>query len=408
MNVLLLTDIPPCRSLTAGLVLDQLVRFLPKGSVSSFCVVSPVYNARLSEDLDWIPVAYRKKPYEHWAGLPKQLQKSASLFFESYNSLIATKKIAKEVASFGKKFNVDLLWCVLQGQTMIRLAVPAAKALGVPLHTQVWDPPGWWLRANGVDPYSTRRILEDFDAAVSYSRVTATASWAMADYYKHRYGVHTTPFIPGIDISYALSPARDIHTHEKIIIALAGQIYATDSWNGLIRALDSVGWQINGRKVVIRLLGRNITVTTDRMMNIEFLGWHDQVQTLQLLAEADILYCPYWFDPTFADEAKLSFPSKLTTYLAAGRPVLFHGPDYASPAKFLVENKAGLCCHSLAEKDIIDAIQLLAQNSHLYGDVTINGRKAFEKYLTLDNLILSFANFLQVDPSFLRRPENNI
>src|SRR6266446_1772314 len=64
MKILLLTDIPPCKNFTAGLVLDQLVRFLPPGSVACFAVVNPEVNARLSVDLNWIPVEYVKKPRE--------------------------------------------------------------------------------------------------------------------------------------------------------------------------------------------------------------------------------------------------------------------------------------------------------------------------------------------------------
>ena len=58
------------------------------------------------------------------------------------------------------------------------------------------------------------------------------------------------------------------------------------------------------------------------------------------LRTADLLYCPYWFDPGFERPCRLSFPSKLSTYLKTGVPVLFHGPEYASPRIFLEQNDA--------------------------------------------------------------------
>jgi glycosyltransferase involved in cell wall biosynthesis len=114
-----------------------------------------------------------------------------------------------------------------------------------------------------------------------------------------------------------------------------------------------------------------------------------------------VLYCPYWFDSNFKDEAKLSFPSKLTTYLAAGRPVFFHGPEYSSPARFLRENEAGLCCYSLSTEEIIKTLTKLVSDKRQYMMLSQNGSVAFKEYLTLESMRRSFADFLQVDQDFL-------
>jgi glycosyltransferase involved in cell wall biosynthesis len=135
-------------------------------------------------------------------------------------------------------------------------------------------------------------------------------------------------------------------------------------------------------------------MSANKGARIEFLGWHSQVETIELLSEADILYCPYWFDPVFVTEARLCFPSKLITYLAAGRPVLFHGPSYASPARFLKEHNAALFCHSLVPSEVAAALQLLVLDKDLYRQTADNGRKAFEEHLTLAAAKKSFFEFL--------------
>jgi len=394
-RILLLTDIPPCKNLTAGLVLDQLCRFLPEGSVACFSVVNPAIEATISPDLDWIPVEYCKKPMENSGQIfPQPLGTLSSLSINAWHSLVTINSIAKKAVEFGRKHRVDAVWCVLQGQTMIRLALPVAKGLGVPLFTQVWDPPYWWLRENKVDALTSRSVLEQFSRVLQESTACAAASWAMAEQYRTDYSTRALPVIPSLASGLALPPATAVHEGNELIIGLAGQIYSVQEWNALIAALDSVNWKIAGREVRIRLLGRYANLYANGKMHIEFLGWASQAETIKLMSEADILYCPYWFDPVFESEARLSFPSKLTTYLAAGRPVLFHGPAYASPGRFLQDNKAGVCCNSLDKDEIINAIQLLVSDQELYRTLAMNGRSAFDKHLTLTSMKAQFYEFL--------------
>lgn len=387
---------PPCKNYTAGLVLDQLCRFMPRGSISCFSVVNPLITATISPDLAWIPVEYARKPREDGGHLLlTRLGSFSSVFIETYHSLLTINALANKAIAFGKKYGADAVWCILEGQTLIRLARRVAKGLGVPLLAQVWDPPYWWLRENGVDRLTTSLVLKEFTTVLRESAGCATASWAMAEQYSSDFGVKTMPVIPSLDSNLAVPPAAEIHDSKEFIIGLAGQIYSVQEWEALIAALDSVNWQIAGREVRIRLLGRNPVLKATAKVKIEFLGWATQEETIRLMSEADVLYCPYWFDPLFEREARLSFPSKLTTYLAAGRPVLFHGPSYASPAKFLTDNHAGICCNSLGKTHIIDCIMNLIQDRHLYESVAHNGSSAFHKHLTLETMKNNFVRFLE-------------
>jgi hypothetical protein len=375
MKILLLTDMPPCKNFTAGLVLDQLCRFLTEGSIACFTVVNPVINARISSDLDWIPTSYYAKPRENaFRVLPRLLRNFSSFILEGYNSLLKTKPIASKAISFGRDFGADVVWCILEGQTMTRLARPVSRGLRVPLLTHIWDPPSWWLRDNMVNGLSASLVLKEFGKVMRSSAGCAAASWAMAKEYNKQYGTRTVPIIPSIDKKFALPPAKGIHSNNDLIIGIAGQIYASAEWDALIDSLASTDWKICGRDVTIRLVGRNINLRASGKIRFEFLGWRSQDETIQLLSEADVLYCPYWFDSAFEMEARLSFPSKLTTYLASGRPVFFHGPPYASPARFLEEHGAGACCYSLEPNEILKRFEQLVTDVNLYSEITENYR----------------------------------
>ncbi len=403
MKILLLTDMPPCKNFTAGLVLDQLCRFLPRGSIACFCVGLPELNARVSPDLDWIPIRYMNRPWEVlqlFKMLPA-MHSLVNLGLHYFYKGIRLKSIISQVVGYGREVGADILWCPLQGETQIRLALPVSEGLHIPLVTQVYDHPTWILRAYSTPGFLQKKILRKFKTVLNRSRMCATASLPMAEQYHKWYGVNTVPFLPSLDQELALPPARNIHDSHDLIVGLAGQLYATNEWQALLTTLNSVGWKIAGRNVRIRLLGRWVSFNTDSQLHIEYLGWHTQESTIKLLSETDILYCPYSTDKTLETEMSLSFPSKLTTYLAAGRPVFFHGPENSAPAIFLTKNKSGYICSSNSYSAIRDALSVLVNDRELYLNLTHSGRVAFDTYLTLSTLRKQFATFLQVDEEFL-------
>jgi glycosyltransferase involved in cell wall biosynthesis len=403
MKIILMTDMPPCSGYPTGLMLDQLCRFLPKGSIACYAVVNPhLEDARISRDLDWIPIQYREKPNEMAASTPLGVFENAYAFVkESYRAFLNTTKIAADAVKFARQFDPDLLWCVLEGQTMIRLALPVSGRLGITLLSQLYDLPNWWLHQHNLDRLSRTTVLRKFEQVLRRSARCAVASWALAERYEQDYGKRTVPLLPSLDSRLALPPARQVHSGNEFVIGIAGQIYATDAWSSLVRALDSARWELCGRRVKVRLLGRYAHLAADAKMNIEFLGWHSQEETIRLLSETDMLYCPYWFSSAFETEARLTFPSKLTTYFASGRPVFFHGPTYASPVRFLTENDAGLRCHSLEPSEILSRLAELVSNPDLYSSLTSNGKKAFERHLTLSSMRRSLAEFLNVEEDWL-------
>lgn len=318
-------------------------------------------------------------------------------------------RLVNRVAAFAREFRADRIWCILEGQTLIRLGGRVARRLNVPLHTQVYDPPQWWIREQRFDSLSAGSILRAYDSAIRASRRCAAASWAMAEDYRRIYGVQALPLIPSLDSRLAVPPAEGPTREKSLTIGVAGKMYAADEWRALLAALDRASWTMNGRKVTVRYLGPSQLQTSPRHASgIESLGWRSQPETIRLLSETDVLYCPYWFDSAFEPVARHSFPAKLTTYLAAGRPVLFHGPEYAAPAKFLREHDAGLGCHSLEPDDILGKLQTLIADPEVYRRLSRNGSQAFHERLTLSSYRRAFSEFLEVDEASLLSGEDQL
>jgi glycosyltransferase involved in cell wall biosynthesis len=404
MKLLLVSDIPPCTNYTGGLVLDQLCRFLPRGSIACSILRNPdLTDAVVTPDLDWIPVDYISKPPEHgqiFHGRGRRLNSLGSLVREIYHERVTCPRLVERIVAFGRDFGAEAVWCVLQGQTEIRVARPVAARLGAPLLTMTWDPLYFWLEEHKVNRLAQWRITRQYAEVLAASDGFAAASWAMAEEYGPAYRVRTVPLVPGLDARFALLPAAPRNNGE-LVIAAAGKIYPVETWQALVAALESARWTVAGRKVRIQVLTRQCEVPWMGKVPLELLGWHSQQDAVRLLAEADVLLCPYWLNEARHEVTQMSFPGKLITYLATGRPVMFLGPADASPARFLKEQEAGLMCHSAEPDEILGQLRRLFEQPGLYAQLARNGRRAFDQHLTLDAVRRRFAEFLRVPEQYL-------
>lgn len=394
MKIMLVTDVPPDRQYTAGLVLHQLIRFMPEGSICCFAAINPYLHAGMSAGMDNVPALLVDKPIEESPAPRGTLERILNWCEEEWRQRYELPRIMRKAVQFAREQNVDVVWACLQGQSMIRMALPLARELGVPLRTIVWDPPVWFMKSHGVNRRSMDFALKQFDEAMCASMSCAVASWEMAEAYEARYSIPCVPVIASHDIAHAADPAPALHRKDRVTIGMAGQFYAIEAWHTLVAALQAAGWQIDGRAVHFRVLGHWLPDNPIPKDRIEFMGWQAHPNAIRLLSEADLLYCPYPFSPELAEVSRLSFPSKLVLYLAAGRPVVFHGPEWASPARYLLRNDAGFVCGRNVRSAIYGALNDAVTQTADYARKATNAKASFRKDFTLEKMRDNFYRFL--------------
>jgi len=399
MKILFLSPIPPCQQYTGGLVLESLINFLPLENIAICDITNPAISPTIPPIFDQVPRLFLTIPREY-ALVPfkgkwlRYLRFGINFVFELIQGLRVKYQLLPEIIKFVKEEEINAIWIILQGQTMVRLAAAITQKLPIPLFTQVWDPFELWLRAHHIDKLTQARLLKTFDKAISSSTACATASWSMTDDYTKKYHVKNKPLIASLSSESAFQAATAPHNREEFIIGIAGQIYASEEWHHLIHALGEVNWKIERRRIKIRVLSDQLLFYTQKPVNIEYLGWHPQHEALKLLRECDLLYLPYWFSESFYRETTLSFPSKLVTYFAAGRPVFCHAPSYASPAKYIQQNNAGFLCTSLDSKYILEKLKQAITDTEEYAKVTQNGTTCFFRDFTRERMRESFFDIL--------------
>lgn len=395
-RVMLLSITPPGYRGVGVVYLRDLLLSYPRERICWFTFNYPTCGP-IPTELAWVPVAYEPLPRQRGIVRFGQLVSRASGFcFRSYFHIVRAKTIIARAVRFGRQHNVQLIWAALDDPMIIRIARHIAEALKVPLVSMVWDPPEYQAMYLGYDPLWKRRLLDEFGKVMRASVRCSVASEPMKDEYQTRYGVECVAMAHGIHPELWRPPATRLADDGRFVIGFAGGLYAQKEWEALLSALAKCGWRIEGREVTVRLLASSATFCLKEKLRIEYLGWRSLEETIELMSEVDVAYVPYWFDEAFRVSARLCFPGKITTYLAAGRPILFHGPEDSSPVRFLRRFPAGICCHSLDESEIIRSLSRFVNDPSFYASAAQAGRAALKEELSLSIFRRRFADFIGI------------
>ena len=287
------------------------------------------------------------------------------------------KELVAEICKNEAAKSCNKIWAVLDCQTVIHIATAVAQRLQKPLVVMVWDAPELLVRQYNLDRWSAANLLESFQRTVRESESVGVICEQMQKTYTEKFG-SSQYVILRHGIREDLWAKSTESASDRLIIGFAGSITAQQPFNRLINALDEANWNIQGRNVTLRLIGSRYTLDSRQPQRIEYFGWRSLDETVQLLAECDLEYLPQPFEEHLRPLAELSFPTKLTTYLAAGKRVLLHAPTYASVNSFFQKYPVGNICSSLETPQIISAVENLIRRSKLEVDSAIDAARKTE------------------------------
>jgi len=391
MKVLIYSPIPPSRMSSGALMLYQLLSLDKKNEYFCFCVIDPLRKIPVEFPGKNVHIKTMRRPVENAIRLSGGIIGDCmARVFEKIKHIYISKIIISQAVMYGKKNNVDCVWAILQGRTVILSALTLSEKLKVPLKCQIWDEPDWILKDTNIDMISFEETVKCYEKTLSQSNSIACASFMMRDKYK-KHKIPTFIFLG----SLANSTRSAYKKSKTFYIGFAGQIYAKEEWMCLIKALNSLCWKVDDRDIKIKLIGK-FNKKFILGLPIEALGYKSQEDVLKILSGTDLNYCPYWFDLEHKNISKTSFPSKLTSYLACNRPVLVHAPEYSSPVKFFRANKCGFVCNTLNYKKLAQVILMISRGQ--YNQSTLQNQAiAFKKYLTFEYQKKQMDNFLKLN-----------
>lgn len=261
------------------------------------------------------------------------LQSRLHVWYSRWLLARAGRRVAHVRAMLGS-FSPQAVLTVAHGYTWVTAARYAERA-GLPLHLIVHDD---WPR---VAP--ARHIVERYFTRIYRQAASRLCvSPFMAEEYERRYGPTATVLLParapdarafdGVATRLHDAPARPV-------FAFAGTLNSP----GYIRLLQQLAEQLARHDGTLLIFGPLTQAQAAdaglTAANITIKGLLPSSGLLERLrADADVLFVPMSFADVDRSNMRMSFPSKLTDYTAAGLPLLICGPADCSAVRWAQEN----------------------------------------------------------------------
>lgn len=205
-------------------------------------------------------------------------------------------------------------------------------------------------------------------AALAEMVDTADARFACSDVmkrdYEQRFGTGWEVLHKGVPIATpAAGPAWQGFT--DILYTGGMNMFRFDAVLAFAEGLARFRRQ-SGRPVTLTLLGpapdREYSAGLAPYDFIRTEPWVDNDACQRRMARADLLYLPLSFRDQLARIANLAMPTKLSEYLASGRPTIFHVPALSAVQDLAARAGLPLTINSVDPQDVCDLLQRLGRD----------------------------------------------
>ncbi len=388
-NTLLVTCTPPGQNGVGAIILDDLIRLFPSDRLTVAVVDN---SATAATDVrHGIRVEHFGRRYRLSGGARfGRVGRALATPIVSSLQRAATSANLVALRSLLAQGQFDRIWLVLSSPWIIDLAAELMDE-GVPVVALVWDDVEHNLNYFGASSGTRRRLRAGFDAVMKRAHRIAVIGESMRDEYRARYGRDSVivrhGLAPALPISYAGSG-------DLVRIGFAGSVTARSAFDLLLSTLDDMHWRVAARDIELCVMGGRFDLWSRVPRRILCLGWRDVADTVAELSRCTFNYLPQPFESDWTNFASLSFPSKTTTYLAAGAPLLIHAPPHASLPRFVADHPIAHTVDRLDATLLRGAIEDLATDANLRARLCEAGRIALEQVFSPDTFRRSFLEFI--------------
>lgn len=307
------------------------------------------------------------------------------------------KNIIDEALVFVKEQAPDVCLMVPFGYSNIVFCAKIADKIQAPIVSLVWDPLDLQVQYGKFD---LMRWGSYFIHNYFYSILkSSTYCLVMSDEMGEAYKMYTNPITIRSGISNEiLMSAQPSSKTEYYEIGFAGSLYGTDSFQSLVEALNEEQWIINQRPVRLIVIGSsvlNVRMKAPKHGEIIWLGRHSQAETILTLSKCDVLYLPYPMDNKYTSTVRMSFPTKLSTYVAANVPILYHGPSNSTVVSFVEKYPIASVCSTKDSHLIIQILTELLLNDDLRSSLKHEQCRVFEEFFSMQQFKLKIVSTIE-------------
>jgi len=260
-----------------------------------------------------------------------------SLFHTKNSSIILDSifayDLAAEVIKIAKKEDISKLWVVMHGAT-VHVAAILVKTNKFQIHASIHDDPVAYSLISRKRFWLTPLVDKDLAYTLKKAKSIDVVSESMSAYYKRKYNVSSDV------VHRALEPIEKARAYDYeqygLSIGIIGNNYSYEQLPLLCRAMigSSSIIGIKARLVIIgNGYGNRLKQEFYQNLDIEVTGHLGEKDGISTLQSCLLLYLNYPFTRNFQVFRSTSFPTKLSTYIQAVRPILIHAPSDSSVIK---------------------------------------------------------------------------
>lgn len=278
--------------------------------------------------------------------LPGKLRFLSSIGREWFRKHIQVPIYARHILKYSNENQIERHWIVLNGQTTLWIAEYLLRKGKLPIFIQAFGSPQSWGSENRFDRFSAKMVKKSFNFCIQNSSWFSTCSQELAAQYERNHGKKVW-FTPAR--TFEKPELRQITSRhqnsDKLVIGIGGDIGAAPVFRTLVDALDSVYWEIGGRKVEVHYWGRqDLTVSRSRII---FRDACDCSNLPAQLSSCDLLYFPEWFDRNWARGESALGTSQLDAYMCSGSAIFLHVPEHSSLSSKFPNSSSMIVCRSV-------------------------------------------------------------
>jgi glycosyltransferase involved in cell wall biosynthesis len=276
-------------------------------------------------------------------------------------------RMSKSLRRWILEFNPEIIYCQPENISFINLALKSQNITNAKLVVHVMDDwPYLVYKDKTLKPVLRATVKRKFQKLLEHSSLRLGISKAMAIEFQNRYNLPFKYFHNPIDLSKINDLAKnDKPQNGSYLVVYSGRIGWTASHDSIIEISKCVEELIKEGldirfNIYTDLSDRENDFTRFLIKGTSLLPALKDNDFITKLMDADLLLYPVDFDRKSIEFIRLSFPTKLPSYLISGTPVFCYGPSEVYSIRFMKENELGFICNEqkldVVKKAILDAL----------------------------------------------------
>lgn len=363
-KTLLFTPTPPGEGSVGENYLRQICTAVPQDKISCYAAWSSSYG-------DWTPAAeLHSLPLEftqlrgeptHFSGFGALLEQIHSCFARrAYWRTLSP--VIEEVAEFGLAHDTDVFLSVITTPETVRMTRKIHRRLNASLVLHISELPQTTMSPLGYDPISRSSVMHYFKGLLATAAQCIVSTEEMRERLWNEYQVSATLLPQAIPqrLPLKLNPKSNAG---RFVIAHSETSRVEPQLISLLHALKALNWEAQGKPIVLKVIGNVLNFplyAAGPNARLEFVGRRTYADDLETLSDCDLTYVPGAFAEQSSTCSKTRAMEELVNSIAAGVPVLYHGPEHSSPARFMRRHPVGISCHTLDSIKVGAAIKAVA------------------------------------------------